>query len=143
VNEVVELMKPLAEAKQLQFSFVSPEKEIAVNADAQKLKQVVQNLTDNAIKYTPSGFVRVELKEEGGMAVVFVSDSGLGVSATLIPYLFEEFVRDERVKKEIRGTGLGLYIARKITEAHGGKLTAESAGEGKGSMFGMTVPVVK
>jgi signal transduction histidine kinase len=64
----------------------------------------------------------------------------LGISATLIPYLFEEFIRDERVKKEIRGTGLGLYIARKITEAHGGKLWAESPGEGKGSTFRVQIP---
>ena len=53
-----------------------------------------------------------------------------------------EFVRDERVKKEVRGTGLGLYIAKKITDAHGGTLTAESPGEGKGSTFTVTVPTV-
>jgi signal transduction histidine kinase len=143
VTDVVDLLRPLAEAKKLEFAFASPGKEIPVNADAEKLKQVVQNLMDNAIKYTPSGFVKVELKEEGGAAVVSVSDSGLGISPTLIPYLFEEFVRDERVKKEIRGTGLGLYIARKIAEAHGGKMSAESPGEGKGSTFRFAVPEIK
>ena len=143
VTDVVDLLRSLAETKKLEFTFVSPGKEIPVNADAEKLKQVIQNLTDNAIKYTPSGFVKVELKEEGGMATVSVSDSGLGVPSDLIPYLFEEFVRDERVKKEIRGTGLGLYIARKITEAHGGKMSAESPGEGKGSTFRVVVPEIK
>jgi signal transduction histidine kinase len=143
VGSVVDLLRPLAETKKLEFTYVSSGKEVFVNADAEKLKQVIQNLTDNSIKYTPAGFVHVELKEENGAAIVSVADSGLGVSATLIPFLFEEFVRDARVKKEIRGTGLGLYIARKISEAHGGKISATSGGEGKGSTFSVSIPLLK
>lgn len=150
VGDVVDLLKPLAEQKKLEFSFVSPGHEVWVNVDPAKFKQVIQNLTDNAIKYTPSGFVHVKLEEitstTGGagikQAVVSVTDSGLGVPAELLPHLFEEFIRDERVKKEIRGTGLGLYIARKIAEAHGGTMGAESAGEGKGSTFKVSIPAL-
>lgn len=155
VGDMVEMLKPLAGAKQLEFTFTSPGREVWVSADAEKLKQVIQNLTDNSIKYTPAGFVHVELKSErapgsmgvgpgalAGMAVVSVSDSGVGIPADLIPHLFEEFVRDERVKKEILGTGLGLYIAQKIAEVHGGKITAESPGEGKGSTFRVTLPEI-
>lgn len=177
VGEMVDLLKPLAGEKKLEFTFVSPGKEVPVNADAQKLKQVIQNLTDNAIKYTPSGFVHVTLTIDPSMvltvpsvasragdlppavspqgipmppgagytgaAIVSVSDSGYGVPATLLPYLFEEFVRDERVKKQVRGTGLGLYIARKIAEAHGGTIKAASDGEGKGSTFSVIVPMMR
>jgi two-component system, OmpR family, sensor histidine kinase MtrB len=148
-NDVVELLKGLAETKKLEFTFTAPDKEILVNADAEKLKQVIQNLTDNAIKYTPNGFVHVELKEEPSAvpgqapnAIITVSDSGVGFSPELAPHLFEEFIRDARVKKQILGTGLGLYIARKIAEAHGGTIWAESAGEGKGSSFHMKVPEI-
>jgi signal transduction histidine kinase len=150
IGDMVELLKPLAQVKQLEFSFASPGHEVWVNADPEKLKQVVQNLADNAIKYTPSGFVKMELKEmpaggatSVGSAVVFVSDSGLGIAPELVPHLFEEFVRDERVKKAIRGTGLGLFIARKIAEAHGGTISATSPGEGKGSTFQLTLPEIK
>ena len=146
VNDVFELLRGLAETKKLEFKFNAPDHEVPVNADAEKLKQVIQNLADNAIKYTPSGFVHIDLMETpaapGQMptATVAVSDSGVGFSPDLAPHLFEEFIRDERVKKQILGTGLGLYIARKIAEAHGGKLWAESPGEGKGSSFRVSIP---
>ncbi len=142
VHDVVELLRPLAEQKHLEFTFTSSGAPLFANADAEKLKQVIQNLVDNAVKYTPAGFVHVSLANTDGKIIVTVADSGLGVPAILLPYLFEEFVRDERVKKQIRGTGLGLYIARKIAEAHGGTILATSPGEGKGSTFLVSLPLV-
>ena len=127
---------------------LSSQENLILDGDENQLRRLFINLFDNAIKYTPTGFVCVSLREDpaavapGKVLVMSVVDSGLGVSPELIPHLFEEFVRDERVKKEIRGTGLGLYIARKITEAHGGKLWAESPGEGKGSTFNVSLPEV-
>jgi len=135
VRDTADELRPLAEAKKLELKVEIPEKEIFANADGQKLRQVFQNLIDNAIKYTPSGFVKVCLKEDGQWVAFEISDSGLGIPKSLLPHLFEEFIRDERVKKEILGTGLGLYIARKMIEAHGGQIGAESEGEGKGSRF--------
>ncbi len=137
VGATVDSLRSLATNKKLEFTYMKPPTPLFVNADAQKLQQVIQNLIDNSIKYTPTGFVHVELFEKDNAGVMFsVSDSGLGMPAELIPHLFEEeFVRDERVKKEILGTGLGLYIAKKIIEAHGGKIWAESKGQGKGATF--------
>jgi signal transduction histidine kinase len=142
IAHVIDSVMPLAQAKSLALTSELEKSPVMVNIDKEKFRQVIQNLIDNAIKYTPTGFVKVVLKNEGGQAIIKVSDSGLGIPASLIPFLFEEFIRDERVKKEIRGTGLGLYIARKITEAHGGKLSAESPGEGKGSIFTITIPTL-
>lgn len=142
VTDVFELLRPLADAKKLEFTLGAPEGKLFADVDAEKFKQVVQNLVDNAIKYTPSGFVRVVMERDGGMAVISISDSGVGIPGSLIPYLFEEFMRDERVKKEIRGTGLGLFIARKITEAHGGTIQVRSPGEGQGSTFTIMLPLI-
>lgn len=145
VNDVVEMNRVTATTseKKLELTYAQPQGDVFVNADGQKLRQVVQNLVDNAIKYTNEGFVRVSLKIEGTDALVSVQDSGYGIPAVLLPQLFEEFVRDERVKKQIRGTGLGLFIARKILEAHAGKLWATSEGEGKGSTFFARLPLAK
>ncbi len=141
VKGIVDGIQPLAMAKKLELTADLPSAPVMASIDHEKFKQVVQNLIDNAIKYTPSGFVKASLTVDSGKISISVSDSGLGIPADLVPHLFEEFIRDERVKKEIRGTGLGLFIARKITEAHGGTLTAASPGEGKGSTFTAIIPV--
>lgn len=132
-------LQPLTQTKNLVLEVRLPDHPVMIMADGQKLQQVIQNFIDNAIKYTPSGKVVVEVKEDGDAVVFKVSDTGLGIPADLLPHLFEEYVRDERVKKEIRGTGFGLYIARKILEAHGGTLSAASEGENKGSTFTATL----
>ncbi|TSC82103.1 MAG: Uncharacterized protein G01um101420_633 [Parcubacteria group bacterium Gr01-1014_20] len=135
VQNVIDGLKVQADAKKLEFSFTSGT-EASVSADPQKLKQVLANLVENSIKYTPQGFVKVETKEENGYVTFSVTDSGLGIGPTLLPHLFDqEFIRDERVKKEIKGTGLGLYIAKRIVTDHAGTIWAESPGEGKGSKF--------
>ena len=135
ITGVVGDLKQAAAEKKIELSF-TPEADLSTNADPQKLKEAIKNIIDNALKYTPAGSVKVGLKEENGYAVISVIDSGLGIPQNLLPRLFgEEFVRDERFKHEIRGTGLGLYLTGKIIAAHAGKVWAESAGEGKGSSF--------
>jgi len=142
IAEVIEILQFSAQDKKIELSF-KPSTDAEVNVDSQKIKQVVQNLIDNAIKYTPQGYVRVGLEEgsfndgnRNGAVIFSVIDSGLGIPKDLLPQLFsQEFVRDERFKKQILGTGLGLYIAQKIVTDHGGKIWAESDGEGRGSRF--------
>lgn len=130
----------MASSKGLNLSFEGPPGEIKVYADEQKLRHVIQNLVDNAVKYTAEGFVRVKVEEKDGNALLSVADSGIGIPPGISPMLFEEFVRDERVRQEIRGTGIGLSVAKTFVEAHKGKIWAESAGEEKGSIFYVSIP---
>lgn len=141
VRDVAEEMEMLAKAKHLALHVSGIDSSVWVRADAPKLRQVVLNFVDNAIKYTPGGSVSVKLAAEGRYATCVVSDTGLGMSPTLLPRLFDEFTRDQRVMHTIRGTGLGLYIAKRIIEAHGGTAHAESDGEGKGSRFILSLPL--
>lgn len=132
---------PLALRKGLEFTVVPPPAPIFANGDETKLKEVFQNLLDNALKYTPRGFIRVEMRAAETRAEVSIKDSGIGMPHELLSRLFGEFVRDERIQKEIQGSGFGLYVAKKIIEAHGGSIWAESPGEGKGSGFFVSLPL--
>ncbi len=142
-KEIVDLFKPLAKAKNLEFTFTSPQKEILFKGDRHYLKHSMQNLIDNAIKYTPKGFVKIELKNGPKEIIFSVCDSGIGIKPGTAPLIFEEFVRDERVDQSVKGSGLGLFITRNVIEAHGGKIWCESEGEGKGSIFAFSLPTVK
>jgi len=142
VSETVEELKPLTEEKKLDLTFESSLKEMKVKADPQKLRQVIQNLIENSIKYTEKGWVKAEVKKEGEKEILItVSDSGRGISQELLPRLFERFSRDSAMDKKIQGTGLGLYIAKQIIDAHQGKIWAESAGPGTGSSFFVKLPI--
>ncbi|MBU6501100.1 MAG: HAMP domain-containing histidine kinase [Patescibacteria group bacterium] len=142
-KDVVEGIRILAETKGLKMTFTASAHDIFVNADPREMKHVVQNLVDNAIKYTEKGFINVNVREIGGEAVFSVADSGIGIPKGVKPLLFKEFMRDERVDHKMKGSGIGLHIARNIVEAHGGKIFAESAGDGKGSTFSFSLSVLK
>lgn len=139
VGSMVEDLKLIAKKKNLDLTFEASG-DIQVIADEQKLRQVIQNLIDNAIKYTEKGFVKVELKEKDDSVLLSVKDSGRGISKELLPNLFQQFSRDASVKK-IQGTGLGLYIAKEIVKAHKGEIWADSEGGGRGSIFIVKVPL--
>lgn len=142
-KDVAEGLRILAEGKKLMMTFAASARDIFVNADPRELKHVIQNLVDNAIKYTEKGFIRVEVKSGNGVAVFSVADSGIGIAGGANPLFFREFIRDERVNNKIKGSGIGLYVAKSIIDAHGGKIWMESAGEGRGSTFGFSLPAVK
>jgi signal transduction histidine kinase len=109
---------------------------VEVDADPSRLKQVVVNLLDNAIKYTAEGGkVSISVTQHDGHAIFEVADSGLGTSADDLPHVFERFDRADKARsRQMGGTGLGLSIVRSICAAHGGQVTVSST-EGCGSLF--------
>ena len=113
----------------------------AVNADANRLKEVLMNLVGNAIKYTPEGGrVVVEVRKGEGKAEISVSDTGIGISIEDQKNLFGKFFRAENEKtKAIKGNGLGLFITKQIVEKMGGEIGVRSE-FGKGSTFFFTLP---
>lgn len=115
-----------------------------IEADPLKASQVVMNLVSNAVKYTPpGGKVTLSLQSGPREAILVVQDTGLGMTAQQMARLFQPFVRlHEGQPGVVKGTGLGLYISKGIVEAHGGRLTVQSEGLGKGSTFTVTWPLV-
>jgi signal transduction histidine kinase len=131
-------LKPNIEKAKLQLDFdYDQEGEFRVNADQGKIKQVLSNLIDNSVKYTPKGSVHVWITHSSPKKVLLsISDTGVGINPDVLPRLFEKFTRaPDASKTNIMGTGLGLYVAKKMIEAHHGRIWAESAGQGKGSSF--------
>jgi CheY-like chemotaxis protein len=120
-----------------------PDELPAVRADSDRIQQVMTNLISNARKYSPAGgTVRVSAHEADGQVIISVQDHGLGLPADTLPRLFEKFYRvDNSDRRSITGTGLGLAISRKIIDAHGGRIWAESQGLGQGSRFSFSLPL--
>jgi PAS domain S-box-containing protein len=114
-----------------------------VRADSDSMFRVIANLLSNARKYSPNGgTIAVSAGLVDGMVEVAVQDEGLGIPADALSHLFQKFYRiDTADRRAIRGTGLGLAISKNIIEAHGGTITARSAGVGQGSIFSFTIPV--
>ena len=148
-RNIWEGLKPKAEDKGLEYIFmpdhnVAGEKTIMpvffIHADRDHLHEVLNNLFENAIKYTPSGTVAVNVTGDSDSVRISVKDSGIGIPAEDLPHLFQKFYRvDNSETREINGTGLGLFLSRKLTESIGGKLTVESEYK-KGSVFTVRLP---
>jgi CheY-like chemotaxis protein len=112
---------------------------IIVYADAERLTQVVSNLLANAFKFTQEGEISVNITTDDTdqQVIVSVTDSGQGIDPEIMPRLFTKFAT-----KSIVGTGLGLYISKRIIEAHGGKMWAENNSDGIGATFSFTIPLI-
>jgi signal transduction histidine kinase len=133
-----------ASAKNLTLSYTKPKEFPTLLLDEMKIRQVIMNFTDNAIYYTPSGGkIQVSLKETPKAVEFTVKDSGIGVPKEQQHKLFEKFFRADNARKSRPdGTGLGLFMARKVIVAQGGSIIFQSA-EGKGSTFGFSFPKEK
>ena len=141
---VVESLKPQAEKKELTLVLEKPAKPLPKPVvDKDKLHEVMINFIDNAVKYTEKGSIRVALlAQPAGYLTFSVQDSGMGMSKETIAHLFQKFSRGRgSALVHTEGTGLGLYVAKKIVDIHEGMIGAESKGEGKGSAFSFSIPL--
>jgi signal transduction histidine kinase len=140
IKSVMQELKSKADNKNIKLIFKTPAEKIPkVKIDEEKIRQVVINLIDNAIKYTLVGKVEVSLSADKNNIQLTITDTGIGIKREDIPHLFKKYSRGSI--GHIKGTGLGLYVAKMMAEAHQGKITVESKGEGKGSKMIFVLPI--
>ncbi len=123
---------------------VAPNIPLMIEGDALRLEQVIQNLVQNAMKYSPAGgTVHVQLEQRGIQACMAVQDEGIGIPLAALPQLFQRFYRAKNVEEQhISGMGIGLYIVEEIVSLHGGTVDVQST-EGKGSTFTICLPLLE
>ena len=142
VSESVEVVRPAAEAKEVVLHCDLPE-HLSLIGESRRLQQIVWNVLSNAVKFTPAGGrVDIMITQHDGNAVVQVRDTGIGIEPGFLPHVFDRFSQaDSSSKRAHPGVGLGLAIARQLTELHGGTITAHSEGLGKGASFAISLPL--
>lgn len=142
IKDVVREMKPGVQEKKIDLAMKLADLPKIVG-DNDRISQVVSNLVNNAIKFTPEkGKITIEAEKRGKEVIVKIIDTGVGISSKNLKKLFAPFFQLETgLARKHGGTGLGLVICKGIIEAHGGKIWAESKGEGKGSTFSFTLPI--
>jgi len=143
-QKVVDDLRVVAKQKGLALEFQAPSASLIINGDQEKIVQhVIRNVIDNSIKYTEKGTVKVLFSKVENMAQLIVEDTGVGITPEDMAKLFTEGGHGkDSIKINVHSTGYGLYIAKQIVEAHGGKIWAESEGSGKGSRFIVQFPAV-
>ena len=144
IDNAVSTVQPAADAKGVKVHALVDPRATPVSGDPDRLQQVVWNLLSNAVKFTPKGGnVQVRLERVDSHVEIVVSDTGIGIKKDFLPYAFERFRQGESgPARKTGGLGLGLAIVRHIVEMHGGVVLAQSAGEGQGSTFTVTLPLM-
>jgi len=140
----IETSRPLLDASGHDFNVALPSEPIHLDADATRLAQVVSNLLNNAAKYTErGGRIRLTAERRGSEAVVTVTDTGIGIPPEMLSRIFEMFTQADRsIDRSQGGLGVGLTLARRLVELHGGTIEARSEGSGKGSEFVVRLPAI-
>jgi signal transduction histidine kinase len=143
IEAAVNTVLPAAEAKGIKLQTALDLRGETVLGDAGRLQQVLWNLLSNAVKFTPGGGrVTVRLERERARVAIIVSDTGRGISPGVLPYLFDRFRQAEGASKRAGGgLGLGLALTHELVALHGGTIRAQSAGEGQGAVFTVTLPL--
>ena len=142
VRAAIETAEPPAHAKSVEIRSSIAPGDVTVTGDADRLQQVLWNLLTNAVKFTPrGGRVDVHVRRAGSNVEVCVSDTGQGISPEFLPYVFDRFRQaDGTATRRHGGLGLGMAIVRHLVELHGGTVRVDSAGEGQGATFTITLP---
>jgi PAS domain S-box-containing protein len=142
-NDAGDILRPVAAQKNISFEFGTRETSLLIDGDAMRLQQIISNLVQNAVKFTPEGGrVVVDLSRDRDRARIVVVDDGIGISEKILPHIFERFRQaDSSTKRVYSGLGLGLTIVRNLVELHGGTIVAASAGEGRGATFTVEFPL--
>ncbi len=145
VESAVEIIRPIAESKQIQILTDCSDELLHISGDAPRLQQAVWNLLSNAVKFSnDGGTVAVRLHRTEEHAEISVTDNGIGIDPDFLPYVFERFRQaDGSSTRSYGGLGLGLAIVRHIVEMHGGVVRAESRGKGRGATFTIMLPLLK
>jgi len=143
VNTALETSRPVLIGSGQAFAVSMPPMPIYVDADATRLSQVISNLLHNAAKYTDrTGHIWLTIAQEGADALISVRDTGIGISAEMLPRIFDLFTQADRsIDRSHGGLGVGLTVARRLIELHGGSISASSDGVGKGSTFTVRIPL--
>jgi signal transduction histidine kinase len=143
MDAAVEAVQTTAAAKGVDLKVDHPSPPLRLAVDPDRLQQVIWNLVSNAVKFTPArGHVRVDATQMGAHVQLRVSDSGQGISPEFLPFVFDRFRQaDSTSTRSHGGLGIGLTIVRHIIELHGGTVSAQSRGEGQGSVFTVTLPI--
>jgi signal transduction histidine kinase/CheY-like chemotaxis protein len=144
IRTSIHVVQPAAEAKGLTLDYSAQPGVGAIPADSARMQQIVWNLLSNAVKFTPrGGKIFVRLEKEGSNAKLTVKDTGLGIDPEFLPRVFDRFLQaDSSTTRSFGGLGLGLAIVRHLVELHGGTISAESEGAGKGATFILTFPLL-
>jgi CheY-like chemotaxis protein len=144
VSEAVDAVQPSASAKATHLQASIDSRDLLVYADPMRLQQVLLNLMTNAVKFTPpAGQISLRVARKGETALIEIADIGKGISAELLPHIFERFRQgDSSSTRQHGGLGLALAIAHQLVILHAGDIVAQSEGEGKGSRFTVSLPIV-
>jgi PAS domain S-box-containing protein len=144
IEAALDVIRPAAEAKNIRLQVMLDSNAGLVSGDPDRLQQVIWNLLSNAVKFTQKGGrVQVTLEQLDSHVLITVSDTGKGIAAEFLPYVFDRFRQaDSSITRLHGGLGLGLAIVRQLVDLHGGSVQAQSPGEGQGATFSLQLPVI-
>lgn len=142
IENAIETVRIEAEGKGIDIDVIAPSDVMFVRADPVRLEQIIWNLLNNSVKFTPrGGRITLKLEEDGDDIVLTVSDNGQGIDSSFLPHIFEIFRQaDASTNRSQSGMGIGLAVVQQLVELHGGSVSAHSAGKGKGATFTIRLP---